>query len=674
MLNKALLIEQLKRFWAISVLATLVYLLAVYAPMVSEPDAWRAMRRLIDIITMRNEIMIFTLLLTPLLAAFCTFGFLFNKKKATAFYTLPISKSQLFATNALAGIILSLIPLIIFSIVLLLPLGFHDDIAQAWRNHALSFPDANPINLQEQIPATILPSGVTEGAPINVPSVIGGFFLRMALATLFYFAMFMLAFTLAGNGIVGLLVAGVKPLIPIGLFYIVSLTGAFFVFGHGTGLFGNWILASMVMAYFNPVFWGDVMRDPIFFTRTEAVIIPYILYILMTAGMFASGFVLSHRRKPERTGDSIVFRPVKNVLIFLVSFAIMLIVAVIMYSATESIAVMYIGAVVGFVLGYVVAQMIAEKSIYVMHKMKYLLHFGGVVVGLYVFVFAFTQFGMGFYVNHIPDRDQIYGIRVDEGAHRLMGDLELRRRAFVTDSDSIDAAVQAHQTILDNRRYLHRAPNTNLDSYRRFVNGVLQMRERVTIQYMLLDGQIITRNYVLPISFVESSGIYTFLDSEARVLTQNSLLMMPDVLHSWEFSFSVLTYTIDAHGERHWRDSNPVRVIVSDPEQMVIVSDLLLQGLVASAAEFRTQIHDPSIWRGTTTSFELNVGAWPREDLAHQRAHPIGSWRGLHFGGVYAEKLLDQLAEWGLVLEHDIETLHELMNMESDEFVFQTTH
>ncbi|MCL2200176.1 MAG: hypothetical protein FWB80_14790, partial [Defluviitaleaceae bacterium] len=397
-INKALFIEQLRRFWAIPALALVVLVVGVYMPLFNVTD-WVFSSRLNNILTMRHFLMLLVMVLTPVAAAFCTFGMFFNKKTATAFYSMPINKTQILLTNALAGIVLSLTPMLVFSL-LMLPYAGYAGSEVFWLLFMLS------------------------------------------IGSVFYFAVAWLAFSLAGHGFVALCLMVVIPFVPISLVWATEAIGSLFVFGFA-GLF-DMDTQNLIFIYHTPAVWGQLFWDGVGgFERN--VLFPAISYVVISLALFVAAFFISRARQVERTGDSVIFRPVKHVLIFLFSFMGMWFIGLIFFAFGRSTANMHVGLVVGFAISYMAAQMIAEKTFLIFGKLKYLPIYGGTAIGLYVFMLLFTQFGMGFYVNRIPSTANIYGVYVSNSfLHGGLSNEEWRLMAF-TDAEAIESTRAAHR-------------------------------------------------------------------------------------------------------------------------------------------------------------------------------------------------------------------------------------
>jgi hypothetical protein len=547
---------------------------------------------------MRDWQMMLIVSIVPLVAAVFTFGSFFGKKAVTAFYSMPVNKTQLFTTNALAGLILSIIPVIIFCAMLLFP----------FEREAVGFM-ANPLNL---LGRQIVHDGISPDASLNALPLVFGLFLRLLTAAVFYIGMCWLALTLAGNRIVGILIAIVMPFVLFGLLSLAILTGALFVFGF-SAISGVW--TTQFVVYHNPAAWGFMFGWE--FTRFEAVWLPVIFYTVIGAGMFAAAFAISRRRKAERTGNSVMFSPVKNVLIFLLSTFIAIIMSAIMYGSTDSVIFFYVGMAVGFLGGYILSQMIAEKTLYIRAKMKYFPAFGGLAAGLVVAMILFTQFGMGFFVNRVPATAEIYGVRADRWNVDLdrMEESDLRAN-FNTDPSAIEAVRAAHRTIIDGRSDLFSVPNfTTFNSEMRIDDGIITTRETVVFTYLLTNGNTVRRHYQLPCWFIYETELYNFLDSWHMLWAEYQFFYAADYLAH---------LTVNA-------------MAISDREKIAQILDLARKALVQNAQYERSMnrqniIVDHAIMDPSMVS--ISPGFYWGNVPSHLR-----SWSSVFIRGEYAEAI-----------------------------------
>jgi len=518
LINTPLLKEQLKRFWVIGVVPMLVYLLGVVLPLYStnEWDLTAQSRNIVNVLSMSNPVLIFMMIVVPFCAAMALYPYHFNERATTAFYSFPITKRQLFWTNFAAGAILILLPLVILTVILLIPIRFNPDysistmdgVSWAWSRISL--------------PLVLFPEWLAEGATINTFGLVMGFFARIVLGFMFYFSLFLVAVSVAGNRVISVLLSGAFPLVPMAIHALLWLIGGIYVFGMGDTMSNRF---ANTAAYTNPVMWwqiisqSDRINSGNFIGHLDGIpnlLIHAIVYIAIGVALLVTAYVCSHKRKLERTGESVVFTSLKNALVFTVATLGMIGTAALMASIMRNRFGWYLGGVIGFILAYFIAQMIAEKAFNIFKpKAKPLLYFGGIMISAYIVVLLITTFGMGFYVNRVPAQEDVQGVWLQ---HVWNQRWEL---PVITDSDTISHTIDIHNEIINNRSYLRRVFWQNMAG----ASG----HHMLPITYVLHDGTRIHRTYTVSRGFMERHGIDELLDSRPVLLaTASQVLRNPE--------------------------------------------------------------------------------------------------------------------------------------------------
>jgi len=495
LINKPLLIEQLKRFWLIGALSFLAYLLTVIVPLLSaRPSNQHFMIR--DILSMQHPMLIIAIVVVPFCVVMALNTFHFNGTSALAFYSFPITKKQLFLTNFATGAILLLLPLIVLSIFLLVPI-YAPSTTHNWANN-------------------VLPP--TPGTIINTFPVVTGFFVRMAISFIFYFGVFTLAASVAGNRVISILLCMILPFIPTALLALVLGAASLYIFGVSDMHFDQ--LMTSTISYTNPLAWSV--------SRVSLSISYYIVYIAVAIALFGLAYVCSHSRKLERTGDSVVFIPLKNVLVFLLSIVGMIAMGAFIMYLTNSRIGLYFGFMLGFVLAYFIAQMIAEKAFNIKHKAKTLLPYSIIILGLYTVMLIITNFGMGFYVNRIPDIENITEVSL---MRQWNWQSQWEERDWVSNEEIIARTRAAHQEILDNRGYLRRVFWNDLTDNRRHI-------QRFDITYRLENGNLVRRQYRVSNGFMERHGLTALQNDPIVRLARYTLLNTPAEIDNIRLEFT----------------------------------------------------------------------------------------------------------------------------------------
>jgi len=465
-----LLKENMRRFFLFPILTTLVYILAVIVPLFSaRQNTHEAVHAIVNILHMRQMAVLLGMVIVPFITACLVFGFFYRAKESALVQSFPLNRTQVLLNSVLSGIVLMLIPTLILSIgLLLMPIRLEGAELLQGRGTASLFNVTEGLGI-ESIRNTI-----------NSFSVVVGFFLRMMIAKIFYFALFWLAFSLTGQAIATILLAGVMPLIPFGVAVLINSVARYYVFG-----FYSWNYGFSALMYSNPGLWVMLIihRIPLIWF--------YLWFIALTLVLMCSAFIISRLRKPERVGNPALFKPIKHVLVFLVSLTFMIFGGILFWEFTDSHLMFYVGLFIGFLIGFIIAQMIAEKSLSIIHKARSFPIFASVVLVMFLLMLFVTQVGMRFYTNYIPRQEDIVGVNFLPGTsfHQWY------TPNFNEDSEIIALTVDVHSEIINNKALLFQPWRI------RFGRHV--QRYYYDINYLMTDGRIIMRRYQLNSEFIQ---------------------------------------------------------------------------------------------------------------------------------------------------------------------------
>ena len=619
LINTPLLIEQLKRFWVIGVVLMLIYLLTGILPLYSaggpnvqfDLDAafWRA-RALTGLISMAHPTPLIVMIIGPIASAMAFYPYFFGQSAASAFYSFPVNKKQLFWTNFAASMILMLGPLLIFCLILLIPIVYPGQ--STW---------GGIVHFNQ----VLFPRGLQAGQIINTFPVIAGFFGRIAIGTIFYYSVFLLAVTVSGNRVVAVLLSGAMPLIPISIHGLIEGIANMYVFGHDTAQGGARFASTF--AYSNPIMWSYWIEGwgPIGGINQfiPVSLWPYMLiYAGIAVALIIISYTCSHRRKLERTGDSVVFTAMNNVCVFLVAMSGMIFMGLFLMAVLNSRVALYIGFVLGFAIAYIIGQMIAERAIDVRHKFTGLIPYGGVMASMYILLLLITNFGMNSYINRLPHPSEVYGVSTSH-TFRNQRTSSLGHH-YVTDPDIIAQTIDIHRQILENRRPLQ-------DARWRTLAGNWHGVSNIPITYILHDGTIMSRTYHIPFDFEQSVGLNDLRNSPAMRIAEMPILRHPELIES----VSIDIWQLDRGLAR--QDAWSEFVTTRGYEE--------ISSLFEAMMEDYTDLFTNIVYRPQEdTHIELNFSVRIRPQYQH--THPWGVWVQT-IRTPYAENTLAWLEERG---------------------------
>jgi len=315
MIDRGIVKENIKRFWPVSLVAALVYFMLVFTFLWSNnhfTQSHAMANSMVWILAMKDWYIIAGIIIVPFVVVACVFGFFNSPRLTTMMYALPVSKKVLIRSCGVSGIILILLSLVGLVIPLLVPvynIAYHP---HGWWQEVY-------------FPGIVFANSLAFGDVVNTLPVVAGFMVRMAVAKLFYFGLFWLAYSVAGNRISAFLSAALLPLLPVVIYATGVWVGQLFVFGFPHT--AEQSMPSYVFAITNPAIW---FRS--YFSwrgRFEFVAHFSVICGIISALLCMLAYFVSCRRKVEITGNLFMFRPVKNILIFVAALIFMYVFAMI---------------------------------------------------------------------------------------------------------------------------------------------------------------------------------------------------------------------------------------------------------------------------------------------------------------------------------------------------------
>jgi len=437
MINTALFKEQLKRFWFLSVLIFVGFSL----PAAVEVSLFGGYYGI------STNLLVFV---APLIIL-VLFRFQNRINSATAMHSYPLTRNQLFATNILAGLVLLIVPVMVFFVILI--------------------PTTSSFSF---LPGTVSQFDIA---------------IRVLLSLLFFMTLNIFAASLSGNTMMSIKLSVILLSLPIVFSVLIIILGES-VFGFYSH---NHIHFMSISFFSGPLLFIFMLLTP-GFGFLVASHFSAIIVAIIAAMAVCSAFV-ANKREIERVGDSIAFPGIKAILIFILSVYSSLLVGGVFFATFDNIFVKYAGFAFGFFAGYYITQMIVEKSFNILYKTKDIKKFGAVALGLLLLIMVSTRFG---YERYVPNLRNIEGAQIATIQNFFIEPVP--DKLLVKDVNIINEITAFHQTIIDERAVL-----------RRFESNHSEAGKYMSILYKLINGNFIARTYYLPESFVDNDNVNRLL-------------------------------------------------------------------------------------------------------------------------------------------------------------------
>ncbi|MCL1925294.1 MAG: hypothetical protein FWF50_06910 [Defluviitaleaceae bacterium] len=526
MINKAILIENIKRLLAIPIYFLIMIIAFAILPLHTTRDYYSTAWQVYHIIHHQNIFIVSSMVTMPLILAIFLHPFHFDKKVAINFYSLPIKKAELFLTNLATGLIFITALVLIVSVALLIPFNYSIEVHLSWESAIQDF--------THDFSGTFL------------------FFLRTLLGFIFYYAMFTLAMSLSANRLVGILFSIALMGFTFAATSFIYIISYLYIFGH-PGFDDNQFISAV---FSNPALLWTIIRG-------DLAISPFIIaYIILTFIFIILGYLATQKRRLEQVGTGMTFKWIENICTFLFSFFGAVISAAFLTALLESIIGIYIGLILGFLIFFIIGQMILEKSLQIKHRLKLLIPNAIIIVVLYG-VFNFLHIFMAGYINRIPDINEVYAIEVDRN---WFWDEEIRTLRKIRDEDAIRLAAILHESILESRSEYGAIPLQRMVGINRGI--------RFELIYHLHNGEVVHRAYYVPFDITHTEPFINLFSNDTVIL--RNFLTLTGV-----FDLSLVTVQLErlTENEFGWWNTEIKET------QNITMNDTRLEPLIEAARE-----------------------------------------------------------------------------------------
>ncbi len=423
-ISKPLILENLRRFWAIPALAFLVYFLSGAFPILMSYNHLNDMASYIKIsLSNQQPFYMFAHLMFPIIAAVVIFKYLQGVSSVSVMHSMPFTRAKLYNSGFISGLILIAAPILVNGLILL----------------AVSKPVYNQYGTENGL--------VVETINLFARADILNWIWVSLLITFVIYAVSVFAGIVTGNSLMHFATAiWFNFLIPA-LYAVFIAYFSHYLYGFDTS--GNWTEYGMRISPFLNV----LQNDGVFGIGST---IYYILSFIILYGI--TGF-LYQKRKLEHATDSLAFGFMEPIICYLIAFLGMTILGFYFEVLGNSELYMYAGLAAGTLIFFIIGRMIVKKTprIYNMKSLKSL--------GIYMLIAIVFLLGLNYditgFEKHIPDSDKVGSFTISEGftiGNRLniayyngMPVYENGNEFRLKDPDNIAAARELHQSLIDNK-------------------------------------------------------------------------------------------------------------------------------------------------------------------------------------------------------------------------------
>lgn len=461
--NKYVVIEDLKRYWGVSVLYFIGLLFL--GPLDILNVSSKSTR--IDTYSVKNLLffnnweglavlsMAFTILLAVLI-----FRYLQQNKSVTMIHSLPISRKQLFHSHNIAGLILNVIPILMNAIILMIIFTQYNDGSRLFQD-------------------------------IFTISNILKWMCKLTLINISVYLLSVFVSMISGLSLIQGILSLILLFLPAGLgaLMVINLDQLIYGFAVNTITFEKF---SMDILPITLVLSNDTLNGKL--------IIWYILLIII---LYIVSYYLYQKRQLESATEAIAFDILKPIFKYGVTFCTMVLCGGYLYSIKRVDGWLYIGYAIGSIIGYMIAEMLIKKSIWVFKNIKGFL----VYLGIIIVLFTGIKYDVLGYERRIPDLKNVESVYYGYGLHSYWNESV----KTLQDNKNIENVRKLHLQLIEYKKEYSK-------NQQDFYNGT------IGIAYRLKNGKTIAREYIVPNEFRKSNEyIRNIFESKEYKINYNEI-------------------------------------------------------------------------------------------------------------------------------------------------------
>ena len=538
--SPALIRENFKLCWYVPALSFLLYFFAGIFPIILNLSDTSIIARYIEN-SLNNYNVVYPLYMAgiPLVAAMLMMSFFHKPAKALALHAQPYSRSKLFNSHVVSGWIMCIIPVVLTALLYLV-----------FMKETLIY------STQEVATDSLFVTGTPDMESQNIYTF-GAVMMWLASSIgiiTFFYGMYILAGSLTGNSAMHLLLSGLFFIIVPALLLIVATYCESYIEGFVS--LPDWV--SDVMRCFNPlIMMVTTGMETLVSAKTT------LTYLVLGLVFIVAGGAAYRLAKLEKVGDSMIFRPVEEIITYLVVFVGMTVFGFFFQNfKSDSKAFLIIGMVIGTLITFFITKVVMARSVKIFN-MKNLKSLGVYVVIAALFT-AFTVYDITGISKRLPKLDQVESVNCEymftgydmdsfaSGHFRGLSDI-----GNLTSPSVINKVYELHKYVVENELY------QQADPFDYYFNSYTTKGETYGDDMVLTESVQFVFKYKNGTEFKRSFRFA--LDYKAAELI-NDIVTDPDYMAALTLSDKIDEKLYDDAYASIDNGSEPV--IVSDPDEL----------------------------------------------------------------------------------------------------------
>ena len=534
--SPALIRENFKLCWYVPALAFLLYFFAGIFPIILNLSDMGSIARYVNN-SLNNYNVVYPIYMAgiPLVAAMLMMSFFHKPAKALALHAQPYSRSKLFNSHVVSGWLMCIIPVILTALLYLV-----------FMRETLIY------STSELVMDSLYVTGEPVADSHNIytfGAVMSWLASSIGIITFFY-GMYIMAGSLTGNTAMHLLLSGLFFIIVPALLLIVATYCESYIEGFVS--LPDWL--SDVMRCFNPLIMMITSGMETIVTAKTTL-----TYLVLGLVFIAAGGAAYRLAKLEKVGDSMIFRPVEEIITYLVVFVGMTVFGFFFQSfKSDSKAFLIIGMVTGTLITFFITKVVMARSVKIFN-MKNLKSLGVYVVIAALFT-AFTVFDITGISKRLPKLDQVESVSCEymfagyemdsfaSGSFQGLSDIGKLSSPYV-----INKVYELHKYVIENELYQQTDPfDYYFNSYITYRDDKV-LAESVQFVYKYKNGSEFKRSF----QFALDDKAAELINDIVTNSDYRAALTLSDKID--EKLYDNAYASIDCNGEP---------VIISDPDEL----------------------------------------------------------------------------------------------------------
>ncbi|QOX62511.1 acyltransferase [Anoxybacterium hadale] len=459
-ISKPLILENLRRFWALPALAFLVYFLSGVFPVLMSYNRLNNMASYIDM-SLKNQqpFYMFAHLIFPIVAAVVIFRYLQGISSVSVMHSMPFTRTKLYNSGFISGLILIVSPILVNGLILL----------------AISKPVYRMY-------------GTESGMMINEVNVfaradiLNWIWVSILIAVVIY-AVSVFAGIVTGNALMHFATAiWFNFLIPA-LYAVFIAYFSQFLYGFDTA--GNWVEFGMKISPYLSVLQNQGHLG--LFSTIYYLISAIVLFII-------TGF-LYRKRNLEHATDSLAFSFMEPIICYLIAFLGMTLLGFYFQVLGKSEFYMYGGLAAGTLIFFIIGQMIVKKTPRV-YNLKSLKSLGIYALIAIVFILG-LRFDLTGFEKRVPNPSKVGSMTFSDDFMRNYNNYYYSSSGYTLfkgdekgllfkDPANIEAAVNLHKMLVADKERLQKPEDVYAGSLALSYNpdSLFPLSRRYTLDYV----------------------------------------------------------------------------------------------------------------------------------------------------------------------------------------------